>query len=376
MSNLPTPIWSGAAPHTARLRAAAAKYGASPAQTAYVLATADHESHMGKYMKELGSFKYFEGRYGAHTRVGKVLGNTAPGDGAKYAGRGYVQITGKSNYRAEQQRTGRPLLSRPDLASDPELAAEICVRGMMRGTFTGVGLPRYVNDEKIDFYNARRVVNSLDKAAKIADRAQAYYRFLASGGNNTSTLDVQRLLAEIGWPIAVDGLRGPQTVRTISRFQEGLLAAELVVDGIAGPLTTAALEDCVANGGRTSPHFKFREFASKGNGEIRVRRELVSACEALRAHLGRPLHLLSAYRDPQHNKSIPGAASKSRHLFGEGIDVTSRYRLRPETVAGLRVFSGIGHRGGWVVHLDVRGIPSGSPKTTATVDKPRIFSEG
>jgi peptidoglycan hydrolase-like protein with peptidoglycan-binding domain len=347
----------------------------STAQTAYVLATADRESLMGKYMREIGDYEYFERRYGSHTKVGKVLGNVAPGDGDRFAGRGYVQLTGKNNYRAEQERTGLPLLARPSLASEPELAAEICVSGMMQGRFTGVGLPRYINDQKIDFYNARRVVNGLDHASSIAERAQSYYRALGSTAE-TSTAHVQRLLADIGWPIVVDGVRGPHTIQTVSRFQEGFYTKKLAVDGIAGPLTTAALEDCAADGGRTSPNFKFREFASKGNGEIRVRRELVGACETLRSHLGGPLTLLSAYRDPAHNMSIPGAATKSRHLVGEAIDITSRYRLRPEAVAELRVFSGIGHRSGWVVHLDVRGIPAGSPATSRTAQNPAIFSEG
>jgi putative chitinase len=50
---------------------------------------------------------------------GKRMGNTAPGDGYRYRGRG-PQITGKENYRLAQRGTGLPLIACPELAADPE----------------------------------------------------------------------------------------------------------------------------------------------------------------------------------------------------------------------------------------------------------------
>lgn len=384
---MPKPRWSGAGPHLQRTLDFCAKQGLTATQTAYVAATFDHESVMGRYMKELRSEASAERKYGYRTPKGRTLGNTAPGDGARYMGRGYVQLTGKNNYRYWSNRLSRPLLQHPELASDPDLAVVIGVVGMQEGRFTGVGLDRYINDTKTDFHNARRTVNGTDKAAAIAARAVAYHRALTAqsgpgGGGGTRTpagrdqvRHVQEQLRRIGFKLDVDGIEGPQTRTMVTRFQEGYLFSPLAIDGIAGPLTIAALAECVARNGRTSDHFRFAEFATRNTGEIRVRRELVAALERLRDHIGKPLSLISAYRDPAHNAKV-GGAKRSRHLYGEAADITSAYRLKPHQVAQLGVFSGIGHRAGWVVHLDVRGVPAGSPPAgRATPANPEIFPE-
>lgn len=61
---------------------------------------------------------------------GGRLGNTDPGDAAKYKGRGHVQLTGKSNYadmtkRLQQQGMNVDLIKNPELAADPKIAAKI-----------------------------------------------------------------------------------------------------------------------------------------------------------------------------------------------------------------------------------------------------------
>jgi len=132
---------------------------------AYILATAWHETgpessnlHMTPRREIWGptaAQRGYEGR--------KDLGNTVLGDGKRYAGRGYVQITGRTNYTKASSLTGRDLVGNPDLALDPDIAARIIVHGMVNGWFTGKKMGDYVR-----YSDMRRVVNGTDKAELIA----------------------------------------------------------------------------------------------------------------------------------------------------------------------------------------------------------------
>lgn len=65
--------------------------------------------------------------YEPGTRVGRNLGNTQPGDGARYKGRGFIQLTGRENYTTYGPRVGlgTRLRDEPELANDPEVAARL-----------------------------------------------------------------------------------------------------------------------------------------------------------------------------------------------------------------------------------------------------------
>ena len=93
-------------------------------------------------------------------------------------GRGFVQITHKRNYERASRELGVDLVADPTRAMEPRISAKILVRGMMGGWFTGAALPRYVNSTEVDYVNARRVVNGLDRAQEIADYAKQYYDLL------------------------------------------------------------------------------------------------------------------------------------------------------------------------------------------------------
>lgn len=67
------------------------------------------------------------GRYDPPSPLAKALGNTQPGDGAKYKGRGFVQLTGRGNYAKFGARIGLPLETLPHLANLPEAASAILV---------------------------------------------------------------------------------------------------------------------------------------------------------------------------------------------------------------------------------------------------------
>jgi putative chitinase len=55
------------------------------------------------------------------------LGNTHPGDGARYIGRGFIQLTGRANYEAAGTALNLDLVTHPELAEDPEVAARIAI---------------------------------------------------------------------------------------------------------------------------------------------------------------------------------------------------------------------------------------------------------
>jgi GH25 family lysozyme M1 (1,4-beta-N-acetylmuramidase) len=185
-----------------------------------------------------------------------------------------------------------------------------------------------------------------------------------------STREAQKLLRQIGWPIKVDGKRGPRTAQAIKDFQRGFLGdpprRPLMVDGLVGDRTADAIRFSAEHDGRASAHFAFKEFASSHSGWIRTHRELVAGLEALRAKLGRPIGILSGFRD------FALGASMSQHRFGNAIDPDEALPHFSE-VAELKVFSGIGHfaQNGLVRHVDVRHV---GPNTTGgTKARPTIF---
>lgn len=88
------------------------------------LAQIGHESGSLVYSKEMGGPSYFA-KYDGR----KDLGNTQPGDGARFAGRGLIQVTGRANYgKASQALFGDDrLLKMPELLEQPEWAAKSAV---------------------------------------------------------------------------------------------------------------------------------------------------------------------------------------------------------------------------------------------------------
>lgn len=103
---------------------------------------------------------------------GKGLPYSTIYDGHVYYGRGFVQLTWRNNYKTMGDILGYDLLNRPELALQPEISYKIMSYGMRNGSFTGVGLKKYINGDKCDYLNARRVINGLDHATEIAKVAE------------------------------------------------------------------------------------------------------------------------------------------------------------------------------------------------------------
>jgi len=151
---------------------------------AYALATVHFEvDRTMQPIRERGSAAYFRKMYdieGDNPQKARCLGNIHPGDGARFSGRGFVQLTGRRNYEDWSSRLGLDLAGNPDLVLQGPVAATILFEGMRLGTFTGKGFADYLNAQKTDWINARRIVNRLDKAGLIAGFARSYHTSLGA----------------------------------------------------------------------------------------------------------------------------------------------------------------------------------------------------
>lgn len=148
---------------------------------AYMLATVKHEcADTWLPITERGTRAYFA-KYDAGTPIGRRLGNTEPGDGYRFRGRGYVQITGRANYSRLSSVVSVDLVAAPDDALRASVAFRIMVAGMTTGLFTGKALADYIAaDGTADYRNMRRIVNGTDQAARIAGYARVFQDVLAA----------------------------------------------------------------------------------------------------------------------------------------------------------------------------------------------------
>lgn len=135
-------------PHEKFLTQAAIAAGIKGEELAQFLAQTAHESHNFKSMVEYGGsnyFKKYEPKFAKDKKTKKVildpktkkpknfnpkavtLGNDQPGDGERYKGRGYIQLTGKYNYAKAGEALGLDLVKKPELVEKPEVAAKVAV---------------------------------------------------------------------------------------------------------------------------------------------------------------------------------------------------------------------------------------------------------
>ncbi|PWT78221.1 MAG: hypothetical protein C5B60_01535 [Chloroflexi bacterium] len=137
-------------------------HGVDDRQLAYVLATAYHETAFTMQpVKEYGSQSYLQSK-----------------PYYPWVGRGYVQLTWENNYQYQDDKLklNGALMKNPDLALDPEIAREILFEGMKDGDFTKQCLDDHIicknpETDETDFYNARQIVNALDRATDIKNYA-------------------------------------------------------------------------------------------------------------------------------------------------------------------------------------------------------------
>ncbi len=172
---------------------------------AYFLATVKHEcADTWQPITERGSREYFT-KYDGRAS----LGNTEPGDGERFKGRGYVQITGRRNY------TKFGIEETPEQALDPDVSYAIAKRGMLDGLFTGKKLSDFP-----DYFNRRRVVNGTDRAEMISGYARKFEGVLRAAAKPAD--------AFVG-PVDVQGRKDYERLaaavrKTVAELQEALRA--------------------------------------------------------------------------------------------------------------------------------------------------------
>jgi putative chitinase len=235
------------------MEAAMREYGATSEMRARMwLAQVGHESGSLRYFEEIADGSAYEGR--------KDLGNTQPGDGKKYKGRGPIQVTGRYNYTEAAGALGLPLVDRPEMAADPPHAFRISAwwwkaHGLNEISDTGdvVAATKRINggtnglsDRQSRYELARR------QGAKVAVSGGPSAPKPPSGsvppwpgrvlrqpptmqGEDVRTW--QQQMRARGWQLDADGYYGPGSERVCRQFQA---EKALDADGQVGPATWAA----------------------------------------------------------------------------------------------------------------------------------------
>jgi hypothetical protein len=193
-------------------------------------------------INEFGGTAYFTRMYEGRTD----LGNTQPGDGARYHGRGFIQLTGRANYRSYGTKLGVALEANPELALSPDVAARV--------------LARYFKDRGLgaaarrgDWKHIRKRVNGglngwprfIGLVRELKPAAEAKGNALAEGVSSPDVVRLKRLLTVWGQRNGVPlhfaaGLNfGPATKDAVKAFQ---LAKGIQPTGKVGKKTWIALE--------------------------------------------------------------------------------------------------------------------------------------
>ncbi len=221
-------------------------------ETAF-LAQLAHESGELRYMEEIASGAAYEGR--------RDLGNTQPGDGKRYKGRGPIQLTGRANYTKYGGLLGLDLVNNPTIAATKEVGFRIAAQFWKLNGLNELAdqqqfkaITKRINggynglDDRLKYYQrAQNVMNKNDAAVPAnaavepvsAGPAPAYPgAALRQGSNDSNVRVMQQRLCDLGYQVDVDGKFGSGTAKAVIAFQQ---KNGLGSDGVVGRNTWAKL---------------------------------------------------------------------------------------------------------------------------------------
>ncbi|MEL6768327.1 MAG: peptidoglycan-binding protein [Pseudomonadota bacterium] len=204
-------------------------HGVAPGlETAHLLAQCAHESDGFCTTEEYASGRAYDGR--------RDLGNTEPGDGPRFKGRGLIQLTGRANYRRYGQRLGLDLEAAPERAAEPRLSLRLaCLYWQDRG----LALPARADDLRTVTRGVNGGLNGLADRRRYLTRAKEALELSPEHGTGVAGIRrLQRALTAAGHPLVADGIAGPRTRAALRAFQK---AAGLTQSGVADAATLAAL---------------------------------------------------------------------------------------------------------------------------------------
>jgi len=226
----------------------------TPLRLCHFMAQLAHESAHFQVTREFASGKAYEGR--------ADLGNTQPGDGVRYRGRGLIQTTGRANYREATRDIQKMIPSAPDFEADPVKLEEFpwaLLAGISYWRRRNINNPA----DRDDVVTVTRRINGgtngladrkqylakaksiwLTGAPKPASPSPSAERpTLRKGDRGDAVIDLQNELIEAGFNLNPDGDFGGHTEEAVKAFQT---SQDLKADGVVGSGTWAAL---IANKG-------------------------------------------------------------------------------------------------------------------------------